>query len=134
MYKFDFNSVIIPQTFSIVHLVMLNVLVACRVFKTVWRKKCIQVKCNNLAVVQVLSSGATRDPYLAAMARNIWLVTTLHECKLTVTHIPGKQNIVADVLSRWRGTDRDVQLLKENVIHHVWCDVVPQFLYINTEI
>ena len=43
LFSFDLNMVIIPSTFSIVHLEMLNVLVACRVFRNVWRKRLIHV-------------------------------------------------------------------------------------------
>ena len=125
---------VIPKTFSIVHLEMLNVLVADRLFKGSWEKKLIHVRCDNLAVVQVLTSGATRDPYLAAIARNIWLVTALNYCKLKVTHIAGKQNIVADMLSRWSGTHNDIYMLQSKVPGCVWCEVKPEMLYIDTDI
>ena len=74
------------------------------------------------------------DPYLGSMARNIWLVTALNDCKLVVKHIPGKHNIVADMLSRWKGTDGDLCVLHTNVKEPKWCEVHPEMLYIDTEI
>ena len=59
-----------------------------------------------------LSVSSTRvkgqTPLLLAMARNIWLLASTQDIDLTVLHIPGKHNTIADLLSRWHipGTDR----------------------------
>ena len=45
------------------------------VFGVYWEKQKIQEKCDNLAVVQFLTSGKTRDPFLGACAQNISMVT-----------------------------------------------------------
>ena len=57
--------------------------------------------CDNSAVVQVLQSGCTRDPYLVACARNVWLLVAKYDIKITYVHISGKKNRTADLLSRW---------------------------------
>ena len=51
---------------SIVHLEMINILVA-----RLGTKKLVLVKYDNEAVVQILTSGRTRHPFLASYARNI---------------------------------------------------------------
>ena len=55
-----------------------------------------------MAVVQVLSKGKTKDPFLGACARNIWLLAAKNDIDLTYVHIQGKLNCVADLLSRWQ--------------------------------
>ena len=59
------------------------------------------VKCDNEEVITVLRSGKTRDPYLAACARNIWYIVALDDIDLCYVHIRGERNGLADMLSRW---------------------------------
>ena len=53
---------------TIVHLEMVNILLALRLFCSYWAGRKVLVRCDNKAVVSVLSSGRSRDPFLA---RNI---------------------------------------------------------------
>ena len=64
---------------SIVHLEMLNIMVAIRTWGKLWSgiKNCIH--CDNQAVVHVLTTGETRDLTLAAIARNILMGITQFE-------------------------------------------------------
>ena len=79
-----------------------------------------------MAVVQVASSGRTRDPFLEACTRNIWLITATHDIDLVVKHIQGTKNVLADTLSRIysaKGISQDLfQMLKDSCtwedIHH----------------
>ena len=70
----------------------------------VWKDKYIEVFCDNLAVVQVLQTAKARDSRLATFVRNILLITSIFNMHLAVTHILGKNNSVADLLSRWTVT------------------------------
>ena len=56
---------------NIVHLEMVNIFLAVRLFAKVWSRLKILIKCDNAAVVAVLRSGKTKDPFLGACARNI---------------------------------------------------------------
>ena len=56
---------------DIVHLEMLNILVATQVWKAKWGRKRILIHSDNSAVVSVLNTGKTQDQVLAALARNI---------------------------------------------------------------
>ena len=47
----------------------------------------IEIKCDNLAVVEVLRSGKARDQLLASIARNVWLITAMYNVTLIVKHI-----------------------------------------------
>ena len=89
------------ENYSIVHLEMLNNLVAIRVWAKQWANKKIQLKCDNQAVVSLLNSGKTQDLTLAAMARNINMFLVVEDIELQVIHILGSDNKIADLLSRW---------------------------------
>ena len=57
--------------YSIVHLEILNIVVACKVWANHWANKKIHIWCDNQAVVEVLTTGKCRDNTLAVCARNI---------------------------------------------------------------
>ena len=56
---------------TIVHLEMINILVAIKVFGPFWARRKILVKCDNQAVVAVLRNSKTKDAFLTTCARNI---------------------------------------------------------------
>ena len=108
------------RDYSIVHLETLNILVACKIWASEWEK--IQIFCDNLAVVEVLMSGKTRDETLAICARNIWLLSALYNIHFTFSHIAGVQNTTADLLSRWGNSYHDWSKLQSLCPDHVWVD------------
>ena len=89
------------QNLPIHQLEMLAVLVGVRF----WGKYCaggkIQIFCDNESCVKVLNSGRTRDPFLGACLREIWLEASQFGFELRAIHLPGVENRVADWLSRW---------------------------------
>ena len=86
------------------HLEILNIIVALKVWATHWANRRIRIHCDNMAVVEVLNSGRARDPTLALIARNIWLICAIFHIQIVVVHIPGQSNVLADLLSRWQFT------------------------------
>ena len=91
--------------FHIVQLEILNVLVAIRVWANQWKGKTIMIACDNQAVVLVINTGKTKDMILAAIAHNIAMEVALADINLRLIHIPGKNNIVSDSLSRYYMTN-----------------------------
>ena len=113
----------IPKNFnnySIVHLEMLNIVVAIKVSANQWRDKKLRIKCDNMAVVEVLTSGRTKDNILAACARNVWLLCAIFNISIHIEHIPGKQNVVADLLSRYQFDNKSWDLLNMYVPNVLW--------------
>ena len=108
------------KNLGIVHLEMINILVALRIFAPSWHQKAILVRCDNNAVVQVLTSGKTRDPFLATCARNIWMTAALADIELQYKHIRGCENTAADLLSRWRFTGDQYAKLCTLVHEPIW--------------
>ena len=119
---------------TIVHLEMVNILVALRVFAHLWSKQRILVKCDNQAVVHVLTTGRTKDAFLAACARNIWLVSAQSDVELSYRHVMGRDNGVADLLSRWQNTTAQHMELQSKIGSHLWLNVSSKLLEINNEI
>ena len=109
--------------YSIVHLKILNLIVALKIWSSVWQDKITEIKCNNMAVVEVIKTGRARDPILATCARNIWLLISMFNIELVVNHIPGVCNVVADLLSRWQGSPVQCQQLDTLVPKHQWMPV-----------
>ena len=111
------------QDFHITQLEMANVVVALKIFAEIWQNQRISLYCDNMAVVEVLKKGKTRDSYLATCARNIWLISSLFNIQLDIIHIPGKYNQVADLMSRWDQTLNPIDKLSK---------LVPNWKYIQT--
>ena len=60
----------------------------------------VLIKTDNMGSVFALSTGKTRDPVLAACARELWLFSALRNIDILITHVPGEQLHLADALSR----------------------------------
>ena len=116
------------QNLAIVHLEMINILVAIRIFAKYWYRKHILVRCDNIAVVQVLSSGKTKDPYLATCARNVWFAAALANIDLEYRHIKGRDNETADLLSRWSFSENQYAKLHSLVHEPIWVKTTSQLL------
>ena len=108
---------------DIVHLEMVNIVMALRLFARFWSGTTILVKCDNDAVVKVLSAGKARDPFLGACARNVWYIAALADIDLQYEHILGRDNTVADLLSRWQFTQENVIQLQQFIENPVWLPV-----------
>ena len=51
---------------------------------------CIEIHCDNRAVVNVLNSGRTKDFDSAAVSGNIFMETSKKDIDIQVCHVPGK--------------------------------------------
>ena len=133
VYANQVYAVPIPEycvQFSIVHLEMLNILVAIRVWCQYWANKRIIIKCDNQAVVSVLNSGKTQDMTLAAIARNVKMEAAKHDIDLQVIHISGVDNN-ADALSRWQITKEPEKILRKFLPNPVW--IQPSYMIANID-
>ena len=116
------------------HLEMVNILMAIRLFKFQWASRKVFIRCDNEAVVTVLRTGKTRDPFLAACARNIWLESALSDIDLQYGHIRGVDNRVADMLSRRQGSLEQIQWLQSQVVNPIWLNASYHLLELDPEL
>ena len=107
------------KDFHINHLEMINVMVALKICGQAWANKKIKINCDNQAVVEVLTTGRARDEIFVTCARNVWLLTAMYNIQITVSHIAGTKNILADLLSRWKNTTDNYDKLKALLPNHV---------------
>ena len=120
--------------YNIAHLEILNIIVALKVWGQAWANKSIDVKCDNLAVVEVLSLGKARDSTIATCARNIWLLAVIYNINLIVTYIRGHDNCVADLLSRWYQTADNCVKLNKLIDSPIWVNVHLDLTLLNHDI
>ena len=64
-----------------------------------WSRKTIVAQCGNLAVVEVLNRGYSREPGIMHLVRCLFFFSAHFHFRVITKHIPGKQNILADALS-----------------------------------
>ena len=117
-----------------VHLEMLNILAALRVWHKSRVNGKVAIACDNLAVVQVLNSRKTRDLTLAAIARNTQFQIATMNVNLKVSHIPGKVNVIADPLSRWNNRANANTILQQLLPTHRWVHVNESHIVIDWSI
>jgi hypothetical protein len=107
VYKYEIEG----DGSNIAHWEALNVLVALRVWACKFKHARVKVFCDNAAAVSVFQTHRASDKILQAIARNIWLLAAIWDIKLYIEHIPGKDNGVADLISRWRTCSNPVAKL-----------------------
>ena len=120
---------------KIVHLEMLNLVIALKLWAREWSHSVVRFFCDNLAVVQVVRTGKTRDNMLSLCLRNIWLITATHDIDLRIEHIQGQANTIADILSRlYSPKPVDEQLLQSLHNSHHWRKIPIHFFNLNISI
>ena len=60
----------------------------------------VLIKTDNSATMFALSTGKTKDPVLAACARELWLFSAIRQLDILIHHTPGQDLVLADALSR----------------------------------
>ena len=90
----------LPETgnLSIAHKELIPIVIACFVWGRRWSKKVVQS--DNEAVVTMLTKLSSRDKSLTHLLGCIVFLAAKHGFELTASHIPGKQNTLADAISR----------------------------------
>ena len=117
---------------NIIHWEMLNIVIVLRIWGKYCRHRSIMVNCDNEACVHVVATSKTRDQFLGACIRNIWLLTAYHDISLHIQHIRGKDNVEADLLSRlYSDKPVDQRLLHELKSNYIWDNVLPHHFDLN---
>ena len=99
-YATPFPDHVLRAEHTIAHLEMLNIVVAIKVWRHRWSGWTVQVFCDNLNSVHVLRSGRSRDCFMQACAREVFLHTAACDIDVHICHRPGVAMVWADALSR----------------------------------
>ena len=116
---------------GIVELEMLNVIVAVRVWAQDWSNKNLMVHSDNFAVVDIINNNKTRNDFLAACMRNLWLTLARFNISIQAVHIPGKLNRVADTLSRWYESPPSEYIKNVFNSKYIWTQVPIEHFYLD---
>lgn len=91
------------RTYKAIHQIeAINIVVAFKTFcstKSI-KGKGVHILTDNLSSSYALNSGVTKDPVLAACARQLWLEGAVKDVDITITHKAGDLIPLADALSR----------------------------------
>ena len=105
-YAATFPQAVLDEQHTIAHLEMLNVVVALKVWHKRWSGWTVQVYCDNTNTVCLLQSGRSRDCFMRACAREIFLYAAAYDVDIQACHRPGLRMIWADALSREHTHDK----------------------------
>ena len=109
---------IYQKDLKIVHLEMLNLVIALKLWAESWPHSTVRFYCDSSAEVQVVQTAKTRDDMLALCLLNIWFISATYN--ITVT-IKWKSNNIADLLSPiYSDKPVDQNLLKDLQNSHTW--------------
>ena len=92
-----------PSVWDQVHITvkeLLPVVVACAVWGHQWPGGSIRVLCDNAAVVAIIKAGTSKDPLVMHLMRCLFFFTARYQLILLLKHLPGRENLAADHLSR----------------------------------
>ena len=89
------------QSFPINVLELLTVMVALKLWGSSFTGQKVHILFDNLASVSTLTTGRARAPMFQACHREISLLKAKFDFHLKVSHVKGKDNRAADLLSRW---------------------------------
>ena len=80
---------------------MLAALYALRSFRSLLVSKHVQIMLDSSSSVAIINHmGTNHNPIANQIAIQIWEFCYSHEIWLTASHIPGSQNVLADIASR----------------------------------
>ena len=92
---------------------MLTIYLALQSFAKGWVNTHIRVLCDNTTAVNVLNHMRTsHSDSCNSLAKEIWEWCIARDISVSVAHIPGKQNLVADFESRRNQREAEQQLNK----------------------
>ena len=91
------------------------------------------VQLEMLNIVVALKIWA-RDPVLALCARNVWLISAMYNISIHIEHIPGKNNVIADLLSRFQFDNVSWQALYQHIPNVVWIHTHIDLTKLNTNL
>ena len=92
-----------PVAWESVHITikeLLPIVFSCAVWGAEWKGKTVKCECDNAAVVAIINSGKSKDNRAMRLMRCLSFYLAHYSIYIYAEHIPGKDNVAADALSR----------------------------------
>jgi len=96
-----FPETVSAQSLHINALELLSLVIAIKIWAVKLKGKKVTVLCDNEATVWVINTGKTRDIHMQCYLRELCYLSAINEFQLYAKHIPGVDNRIPDMLSRW---------------------------------
>ena len=114
---------------------MWAVIIALKLSQEKWRGRKLVCHCDNESVVVVVNTGSTKDEIAQHMLREIEWITASSNTWLKMVHLPGKYNVLPDLLSRWYTSPAARQQFTRRVVNTDMIEVkVPEHLFMISHI
>ena len=91
-----------PLAWASIHITikeLLPIVLSCAIWGGYWRGKTVKCLCDNAAVVAIINSGRSKDDRAMHLMRCLTFLAH-HSTNIFAEHLPGKDNVAADALSR----------------------------------
>ena len=79
---------------------LVPIIISCAVWGPLLKQRSTEFHCDNQCLVAVINKGSSKDAVVMHLLRCLWFFTTVFDIHITATHIAGKLNKAADMLSR----------------------------------
>jgi len=79
---------------------LVSIVLSCAVWNKTLSRHNIEFRCDNLGVVEAVKKGSSKDSATMHLLQCLWFLTALCDIHVTISHIPGAINTLADLLSR----------------------------------
>ena len=88
------------KEFNIQVLEMYPIMLAVHMYGPLMRNHCVTFMTDNASIAAVINKMSSKDKMVMAMVRPLVLACLTHNIAFKAQHLPGKNNIEADLLSR----------------------------------
>ena len=109
----QFPEKLCSQKLHINALELVTIMVAVRLWAPHFHGRRMTILCDNASSVQVLNKGVTKDGFQANCLREIAFMASKNEFSIRARHVPGVENRITDLLSRWESTAQAELKLRE---------------------
>ena len=79
---------------------LIPIVVAGAIWGPLWRNTTVLAQCDNIAVVNIVNHGSSKNQDAMHLARCLPFITAKFDFHIVATHVKGVHNVQADALSR----------------------------------
>ena len=115
-YSEEFPEEVQGEGHAIARLELLNVVVALKVWARDWAGQRVKVKCDNDNACRAIQTGRSRDAFMQACVRELFLWRARFDVELMAVHCPGVDMGRADALSRAHMGKKYIERLDNDVM------------------
>ena len=95
-------ATLVEDKLSMAYMELYPIVVAACLWGHKWSRKRILFHCDNMGTVHILHKGRSRAPAIMRLMRRLVLLAAQHNFAFTATFLPGRNNCIADALSRFQ--------------------------------